>query len=90
MTNPTRKPSTTTTVVPATLSHTDMTTPDTTRHDGWTRERMIAFLEALVETASVSIAAQTVGMTRRSAYYLRARLIGRPFDHIAGKSPFLD
>ncbi len=51
---------------------------------------MIAFLEALVETASVSIAAQTVGMTRRSAYYLRARLIGRPFDHIAGKSPFLD
>ncbi len=79
MTNPTKRP-TTTAVVPSTTKHTDITTPDTTRHDGWTRERMIGFLETLVETASVSIAAQTVGMTRRSAYYLRARLMGQPFD----------
>ena len=68
----------TTTIAPTTTAVVP-TTPDT-RHDGWTRERMIGFLEALVETASVSIAAQTVGMTRRSAYYLRARVIGQPFD----------
>ena len=70
MTNP--KPTPTTTVV--------VPTTPTTRHDGWTRERMIGFLEALVETASVSIAAKAVGKTRQSAYYLRARLIGQPFD----------
>lgn len=67
-----------TAVVPATPKKPD--TPDTTRHDGWTRERMIGFLEALVETASVSVAAQSVGMTRQTAYRLRARLIGQPFD----------
>jgi hypothetical protein len=70
-----------TAVVPSTPKHADITAPDTTRHDGWTRERMIGFLEALVETASVSIAAQSVGMTRQTAYRLRARLIGQPFDH---------
>ena len=42
---------------------------------------MAGFLEALVETASVSVAAKSVGMTRQSAYRLRARLIGQPFDH---------
>ena len=70
MTNPKPTP-TTTAVVPNT---------PTSRHDGWTRERMIGFLEALVETASVSIAAKAVGMTRQSAYNVRARLIGQPFD----------
>jgi hypothetical protein len=79
MTNPTKR-TTTTAVVPSTPKHADITAPETTRHDGWTRERMIGFLEALVETASVSIAAQSVGMTRQSAYYLRARLMGQPFD----------
>ena len=79
MTNQTKR-ATTTAVVPSTRKHTAITAPDTTRHDGWTRERMIAFLEALVETASVSVAAESVGMTRRSAYYLRARLMGQPFD----------
>jgi hypothetical protein len=80
MTQPTKR-STTTAVVPSTLNTTDITAPDNARHDGWTRERMIGFLEALVETASVSIAAQSVGMTRQTAYRLRARLIGQPFDH---------
>jgi hypothetical protein len=80
MTNPTH-PRTTTAVVASTPKHADITAPDTTRHDGWTRERMIGFLEALVETASVSVAAQSVGMTRQTAYRLRARLIGQPFDH---------
>ena len=90
MTNPTSKPRTTTAVVPTTPSHDNITIPDTTRNDGWARERMIAFLEALVETAPVSVAAQSVGMMRRSACYLRARLMGQPFDHIPGRSPFLD
>ena len=77
MTN--RKPSpTTTAVVPSTL--TTAIESDATRHDGWTRGRMIGFLEALVETASVSMAAKAVGMTRQSAYNVRARLIGQPFD----------
>ena len=83
MTNQLKRSATTaatTAVVPATLTE-SIAAPDTTRHDGWTRERMIAFLEALVETASVSIAAQSVGMTRQTAYRLRARLIGQPFDH---------
>ncbi len=83
MTNQTKRPTTTaasTAVVPSTPKHTGITTHDTARHDGWTRERMIAFLEALVETASVSIAAKSVGMSRQSAYGLRARLIGQPFD----------
>ena len=79
MSNPTKR-TTTTAVVLSTPKHADITAPATTRHDGWTRERMIGFLEALVETASVSIAAQSVGMTRQSAYYLRARLMGQPFD----------
>jgi hypothetical protein len=75
-----KHPPATTAVVPSTSKYTDITAPDTARHDGWTRERMIGFLEALVETASVSVAAQSVGMSRRSAYYLRARLMGQPFD----------
>jgi hypothetical protein len=88
MANQTHSP-TTTAVVPSTPNHADITASDITRHDGWTRERMIAFLEALVETASVSIAAQTVGMTRQSAYYLRAP--DRPaLCLIDGKSMFLD
>jgi hypothetical protein len=35
------KRSPTTAVVPSTFTE-SITTPDTTRHDGWTRERMIA------------------------------------------------
>ena len=45
---------------------------------------MIGFLEALVETASVSKASESVGMSRQSAYRLRARLIGQPFDFAWG------
>ena len=83
MTNPTKRPTTTaasTAVVPSTPKPTNITAPDTTRQDGWTRDRMIGFLESLVKTASVSVAAKSVGMSRQSAYYLRARLIGQPFD----------
>lgn len=41
------------------------------RHDGWTAERQIAFIEALAETACVDEACKRVGMSRRSVYALR-------------------
>ena len=46
----------------------------------WTRARMDAFLRELGATLSVSRAARSVGMSRQSAYRLRARLKGQPFD----------
>lgn len=54
--------------------------PPCDRHDGWTPERQAAFLRALAATHNVSAAAREVGMTRQSAYKLRARLKGEPFD----------
>jgi hypothetical protein len=56
----------------------------TSRAHEWTRAKMREFLRALAATASVSQAAQQVGMSRQSAYDLRARLVGRPFD-LAGE-----
>lgn len=52
----------------------------TTRHDGWDLERQAAFLRALSATHSVSDAAKSVGRSRQSAYRLRSRLKGQPFD----------
>ena len=43
------------------------------RHDGWTPERQIAFVEALAECACVDEAARRVGMNPKSAYDLRKR-----------------
>jgi len=54
--------------------------PSTPRADGWTPRRQAQFLEALAATHSVSAAAREVGMTRQTAYRLRARLRGQPFD----------
>jgi hypothetical protein len=51
-----------------------------TRHNGWNREKMVCFIEFLAETGSVSDAAEMVGMSRQSAYKLRSRMIGQPFD----------
>ncbi|WP_052761865.1 hypothetical protein [Aurantiacibacter luteus] len=51
-----------------------------TRHDGWTAERQADFLRELGATHCVSRAAKAVGMSRQSAYALRARLKGEPFD----------
>ena len=51
-----------------------------TRSDGWTPERQAAFLRHLSETHCVAKAARAVGMSRQSAYALRARLKGEPFD----------
>ena len=53
---------------------------ETTRHDGWTPAKQAAFLRELAATHNVSAAAQAVGMGRQSAYKLRARLRGTPFD----------
>src|ERR1700712_2317445 len=40
----------------------------------WSRTKIIAFLQALPATLSVAAAARSVGMSRQSAYRLRARL----------------
>ena len=50
------------------------------RHDGWTPQRQAAFLRELSATHNVSAAARAVGMSRQSAYQLRARIKGTPFD----------
>jgi molybdenum-dependent DNA-binding transcriptional regulator ModE len=40
----------------------------------WTRDKMLSFLRALAQGGSVAAAARGVGMSRQSAYRLRARL----------------
>jgi hypothetical protein len=49
------------------------------RADGWTPDRIRAFLNALAETGVVADACQAAGMSRQSAYALRNRAAGRPF-----------
>jgi len=49
------------------------------RHDGWTAERQIAFIEKLADCGSISAAARHVGMSRESARKLRRRPCGRAF-----------
>lgn len=46
----------------------------------WSRDRQVAFLHHLAASHSVAAAARSVGMSRQSAYRLRARLRGEPFD----------
>ena len=48
--------------------------------DRWTPDKMADFLRQLSATHSVSAAAKSVGMSRQSAYRLRSRLKGLPFD----------
>ena len=43
------------------------------RHDGWTPERQVAFIEALAQCGCVDEACERVGMGRSSAYELRER-----------------
>ncbi len=50
------------------------------RRDGWTPQRQATFLRALASSHSVKHAARAAGMSRQSAYALRARLKGEPFD----------
>jgi hypothetical protein len=49
------------------------------RHDGWTAERQIAFIEKLADCGSVTAAAKHVGMSRESVRRLRRRPCGRAF-----------
>ena len=46
--------------------------PTRTRRDGWTVQRQTDFLGMLAETGSVIGACEAVGMSRKSAYRLRA------------------
>ena len=43
------------------------------RHDGWSPDKQVAFIEALAESGCVDEACKRVGMGRASAYALRAR-----------------
>ena len=45
----------------------------------WTHRKMAEFLQELAATRSVKAAARSVGMSRQSAYKLRARLKRKPF-----------
>jgi hypothetical protein len=47
--------------------------PTRTRRDGWTVQRQAAFVGMLAETGSVMGACEATGMSRKSAYALRAR-----------------
>jgi hypothetical protein len=49
------------------------------RHDGWTVERQIAFVEKLADCGSISAACKHVGMSRESVRKLRRRPGGRAF-----------
>lgn len=55
--------------------------PPPDRYDGWTPARQARFLRELAATHCVSAAARAVGMSRQSAYRLRNRLKGQPFDN---------
>ena len=50
------------------------------REDGWTPERIRIFLTALAQCGVVGAAARAAGMSRQSAYALRASAKGRAFD----------
>ena len=43
------------------------------RHDGWTHDKQVTFIVALRRTRNVTRAAAAAGMSRESAYRLRAR-----------------
>ena len=43
------------------------------RHDAWTADRQLRFLEILARTRSVAEAARAVGMSREGAHRLRKR-----------------
>lgn len=55
--------------------------------DRWSKPKMAEFLRVLAAQQSVSAAARSVGMSRQSAYKLRNRLKGEPFD-IAWEAAF--
>ncbi|MEL7188336.1 MAG: hypothetical protein AAGK17_02190 [Pseudomonadota bacterium] len=50
------------------------------REKGWTLRKQAQFLRALSSMHCVTDAARSVGMSRQSAYRLRSKLKGKPFD----------
>ncbi len=58
---------------PATPGTLPATVPTRARRDGWTPERQQAFIAALAESGCVGEACKAVGVSRVSAYRLRAR-----------------
>ncbi|TCM17885.1 hypothetical protein EDF56_105231 [Novosphingobium sp. PhB165] len=63
---------------------TDSAAPKSRRSNAdyrWTRAKILTFLHALARTTSVAAAARHVGMSRQSAYRLRARL-GKEFADV--------
>jgi hypothetical protein len=61
------------------MSASDSARSSKIRRDGWTGERQLRFLDALAQTCSVTRAAAHAGMSRESAYQLRARREGALF-----------
>jgi len=55
------------------------TVPVSPRHDGWTPEKQIGFIEALAQCGCVAEACGRVGMSKQSAYALRARIDAQSF-----------
>lgn len=53
--------------------------PERSRRDGWTPERQLRFLDALVSSRSVGAAAAATNMSREGAYRLRNRCEGTLF-----------
>jgi len=49
------------------------------RHDGWTADKQVRFIEVLAATACVEAACRAVGMSDTSAYTLRRRPCGAAF-----------
>ena len=59
------------------------------RHDGWTAERQIRFIEALAASKCVDVACRVVGMSDTSAYELRNRPCGAAFARASAILAFL-
>lgn len=66
--------------VPATAAPAPDAPAKPPRENGWTLAKQAAFLRALSASHSVSEAARSVGKSRQSAYQLRSKLKGQPFD----------
>ncbi len=49
------------------------------RHDGWSPEKQVDFIEALAESGCVAHACERVGMQPQSAYMLRRRIDAQSF-----------
>jgi len=76
------------------MSAADSPSTPNIRRDGWTAERQIRFLDALVSSRNVGKAAAFAGMSRKSAYRLRKRPDGLLFAALwdralIGHSPIL-